>query len=63
MLARMGHKNVWIITQCNGASSYMADEESYKKVTFTAKASYMMPGASRQLIEGVLSLEKKTAES
>lgn len=62
-LARMGHKNVWIITQCNGASSYMADEESYKKVTFKAKASYMMPGASRKLIEGILSLEKKTAES
>ena len=55
-LSHSGYEKVYIITQCNGSSSYMADDGCYEKVTFTAKASHMMPGASRYLTRGITSL-------
>lgn len=58
-LHNIGYKNIFIITQCNGSSSYMSDDEGYEKVTFAAAASHMMPGASTHLVEGILRLAEK----
>lgn len=52
-LASVGFDHIFVITQCNGSSSYMADDDGYAKVTFTAKASHMMPGASGYLTNAI----------
>jgi len=55
-LREAGFEKVMIVTQCNGSSSYMCDDEGYETMTFTAKASRMMPGASRYLVDGIAAL-------
>ncbi|MBQ9268662.1 MAG: hypothetical protein IJ206_03985 [Oscillospiraceae bacterium] len=57
-LETAGFDQVLIITQCNGSSSYMSDDKGYETMTFTAKASRMMPGASCYLVDGIVALAK-----
>lgn len=54
-----GFSDTIIITQCNGSSSYMSDPNGYQVVTFSAKASHMMPEAIDCLFAGLEKLSEK----
>jgi hypothetical protein len=54
-----GFSNCVIVTQCNGSSSYMSDPHGYHVVTFSAKASHMMPEAVDFLMTGLEMLIQK----
>lgn len=61
ILNEKGFRDVLIVTQCNGSSSYMSDPEGYQVVTFSAKASHMMPEAVNCLFAGIEKLATKAA--
>lgn len=60
IMSEKGFHNAMIITQCNGSSSYMSDAKGFQAVTFSAKASHMMPEAVECLFAGV---EKLAAQA
>ncbi|MDR1801260.1 MAG: hypothetical protein LBQ95_05440 [Lachnospiraceae bacterium] len=61
VLAQEGFTDTIIITQCNGSSSYMSDADGYQVVTFSAKASHMMPEAVDILFSSIKRLAAKSA--
>lgn len=42
-----------VLTQCNDAYSYIADDEGYEKRTFEGVASHVMPGSVGRILDGV----------
>lgn len=63
IMAEKGFHDTVIITQCNGSSSYMSDPKGYRVVTFSAKASHMMPEAVEHLFAGLKKLAAQVAVS
>lgn len=61
ILREKGFRDAVIITQCNGSSSYMSDAKGYQVVTFSARASHMMPEAVDCLYAGVEKLAVQAA--
>lgn len=61
IVSEKGFRDTVIITQCNGSSSYMSDPRGYQVVTFSAKASHMMPEAVNCLFAGVERLAAQAA--
>ena len=48
-----------VITQCNGAFSYICDSHGYEEKTFEAIASHFMPGVEHMLVESVREMAQK----
>ncbi len=48
-----------VVTQCNGAYSYIVDRYSYDEMTFEAIASHFMPGSAEVLLEGIGSMAEQ----
>lgn len=53
ILKNKGYERSIIVTQCNGSSSYMSDEEGYAFNKFSAMASHMMPEAIQCMYDGI----------
>lgn len=50
-----------VVTQCNGAFSYICDAYGYQEMTFEAVASHFMPGAQDVLVDAVRSMAEELA--
>lgn len=51
-----------ILTQCNGAYSYISDDWGYTQRTFEALASHFMPGTGERLVEGAAILAERVLD-
>lgn len=58
-IKEQGFENAIVITQCNGALQYIANDENYDQMTMEANASHFMKGVAGILVDGARQLVRK----
>ena len=58
-LREAGFDQALVVTQCNGAVSYMSDEDGYAKKTFEATQSHFAPGIAGIIEAGAVGLARE----